>query len=165
MSMLTVRGSWGQYYDLGKNFYFANRATGYVNFSDDIPYLLRAGFGFRPDFIRGYERFVVEGKSFVSNRSSFRWKFLSGVNQLSRRSIIPQFQTLPYAFYLKAFLDLGYVGEPLNVTEGNFFNQTLLLGAGVGLDVVTYYDFVVRFEVSVNKEGQTGFFINFRSAL
>jgi len=165
LNMLSVRASWGQYFDLGKNFYLANRISGSVNFSDQIPYLQRSGFGYRPDFIRGYERFVVEGKSFVSNRSSFRWKFLSGINQLSKRSIIPQFQTLPYAFYLKAFLDLGYVGEPLAVTEGNFFNQSLLLGAGVGIDMVTYYDFVVRFEFSVNKEGQTGFYINFRSAL
>lgn len=165
LSMLTVRASWAQYYDLGKNFYLANRISGSINFSDKVPYLQRSGFGYRPDFIRGYERFVVEGKSFVSNRSSLRWKFLSGVNQLSKRSIVPQFQTLPYAFYLKAFLDLGYVGEPLAVTEGNFFNQSLLLGAGVGIDMVTYYDFVVRFEFSVNKEGQTGFYINFRSGL
>ncbi len=167
INMFTVRASWGEYFDLGKNFYLANRISGYYNFNDtnDIPYLLRSGFGYRPNFIRGYERYVVEGQSFISNRSAFRWKFLSGVNQLSKRSIIPQFQTLPYAFYLKAFLDLGYVGEPLDVTQGNFFNQTLLLGAGMGLDVVAYYDFVVRFEFSVNKEGQTGFFINFRSAL
>lgn len=165
LSMLTVRGSWDQFFDLGKNLYLANSISGSYNFSDDIPYFQRSGFGYRPDFIRGYEPYVVEGQSFVSNRSSFRWKFLSGINQLSKRSIIPQFQTLPYAFYLKAFIDLGYVGEPLAVTQGNFFNQELLLGAGIGLDMVTYYDFVVRFEFSVNREGQSGFYINFRSAL
>ena len=162
--MLTIRASWGQYFDLGKNFYLANRITGYYNLSDEIPYLQRAGFGYRPDFIRGYEPYVIEGTSFVANRSAFRWKFLSGVRELSKRSLIPQFQTLPYAFYLKAFIDLGYVGEPLPGIEGNFFNETLLMGAGLGLDMVTYYDFVVRFEFSVNREGQTGFFVNFRSA-
>ena len=164
LDMLTVRASWGQYFDLGKNFYLANRITGYYNLSDEIPYLQRAGFGYRPDFIRGYEPYVIEGTSFVANRSAFRWKFLSGVRELSKRSLIPQFQTLPYAFYLKAFIDLGYVGEPLPGIEGNFFNETLLMGAGLGLDMVTYYDFVVRFEFSVNREGQTGFFVNFRSA-
>ena len=167
LDMLSIRGSYGQYFDLGKNFYLANRITGFYNFNepDDIPYLQRSGIGYRPNFIRGYEPYVIEGTSFVTNRSALRWKFLSGTQQLSKRSIIPQFQTLPYAFYLKAFLDLGYVGEPLSVTENNFFNQNLILGAGLGLDVVTYYDFVVRFEFSVNKEGQGGFFINFRSAL
>ena len=165
LDMLTIRASYGQYFDLGKNLYLANRMTAYHNFSNDIPYALRAGFGYRPDFIRGYERFVVEGRSYYSNRTAFRWKFWSGVKELSQRALIPQFRTLPFAFYLKAFLDLGYVGEPLAVTEGNFFNKTLLLGGGLGLDMVTYYDFVVRFEYSVNREGQGGFFINFRSAL
>lgn len=167
LDMLTVRGSYGQYFDLGKNFYLSNRIDAYYNFneSNEVPYLQRTGFGYRPNFIRGYEPYVVEGTSFVSNRSALRWKFFSGIRQISKRSIIPQFQTMPYAFYLKAFLDLGYVGEPIPSTAGNFFNQTLLLGGGLGLDVVTYYDFVVRFEYSVNLEGQGGFYINFRSAL
>lgn len=165
LDMFTVRANYDQFFDLGKNFYLGNSFTGYYNFSDDIPYMQRAGFGYRPDFIRGYEPYVVEGTSYVSNRSALRWKFWSGVSQLSKRSIVPQFQTMPFAFYLKAFVDLGYVGEPLPVTEGNFFNQEMLLGAGLGLDIVTYYDFVVRFEFSVNKEGQSGFYVNFRSAL
>ena len=165
LSMFTVRASASNFFDLGKNFYFANSIEGYHNFSNEIPYILRSGFGYRPDFIRGYERYVVESNSFISNKTEFKFKFLSGIQQLNQRSMVEQFRTLPYAFYLKAFVDMGYAGNPINSTTNNFFNQELLLSAGLGLDVVTYYDFVVRFEFSVNRQKQTGFFVNFRGAL
>ena len=165
LNMLVVRGSYGQYFDLGKNLYLANRITGQYNFSDDIPYLNRSGFGYRPDFIRGYERNVVEGKYFALNQSSFKWKFFSGVKELYKNSRIEQFRTMPFAFYIKAFIDVGYVGDPLPFTNGNFLNDRMLIGGGIGIDIQTYYDFVVRFEYSVNRHRQSGFFVNFRSAL
>jgi hypothetical protein len=36
-------------------------------------------------------------------------------------------------------------------------------GYGVGLDLITYYDFVMRMEYSINKMKQSGFFIHFAS--
>jgi len=165
LNMFSVRGSTSNFFDLGGKLYLANSLEGYYNFSDEIPYMLRSGFGYRPDFIRGYERYVVESNAFVSNRSEFKYKFLSGIQELSRRSLIDQFRTMPYAFYFKAFVDMGYAGDPIRSTTNNFYNKELMLSAGLGLDIVTYYDFVVRFEFSVNREKQTGFFVNFRSAL
>jgi outer membrane protein assembly factor BamA len=165
LNMFTIRASANNNFNLGKNWFLGNTIEGYANFSDNIPYILRSGFGYRPDFIRGYERFVVESNAFVSNRSELKFKFLSGIQELSRRSLVQQFQTMPYAFYLKAFLDLGYSGDPLASTTNNYFNNDLLMAAGIGLDIQTYYDFVVRFEFSVNRQGNTGFFVNFRSAL
>ena len=164
LDMFTVAGSYGQYFDLGGDFYLANHMTFRYNFSDSIPYLNRSGIGYRPNFIRGYERDVVEGEYLTTNHSEFKWKFFSGVKELSRRSKIQQFQTLPFAFYLKAFVDLGYVGTPLPSIVGNSLNEKLLIGGGIGLDVQTYYDFVVRFEYSINREGNSGFYINFKSA-
>ncbi|MFT7055676.1 MAG: outer membrane protein assembly factor BamA [Roseivirga sp.] len=165
LNMFTVRASANNNLVLGKNLYLGNTIEGYVNFSDDIPFILRSGFGYRPDFIRGYERFVVESNAFVSNRSELKFKFLSGIQELSQRRLVQQFQTMPYAFYLKAFLDMGYAGDPLPSITGAYFNNELLLAAGIGLDIQTYYDFVVRLEFSVNRQGNTGFFVNFRSAL
>ncbi|MGW8122083.1 BamA/TamA family outer membrane protein [Roseivirga echinicomitans] len=165
LNMFSVRASTSNFFNLGRKLYLANTLEGYYNFSDDTPYMLRSGFGYRPDFIRGYERYVVESNKFVSNRSEFKYQFLSGIQELSRRSLIDQFRTMPYAFYLKAFVDMGYAGAPIPSATNNFFNKELMLSAGLGLDIVTYYDFVVRFEFSVNRQKQTGFFVNFRSAL
>jgi len=164
INMLVAKVAYGQYAELGKNLFLANHFSFKYNFSDDIPYINRSGIGYKPDFVRGYERDVVEGKYYATNRSEFKWRFFSGSQELYSNSKIQQFQTLPFAFYLKTFIDFGYVGTPLPFIEGNQLNEKLLMGAGIGLDIQTYYDFVVRFEYSINKEGATGFYINFKSA-
>lgn len=165
INMLSTRGTYSKFFDLGKNFYQANRFEVFKNWSNNIPYSKRRGFGYRPDFIRGYERYVVETDFLISYRTSVKWKFLEGVTKLNERSVIPQFRTIPYAFYLNAFMDVGYAGEPLLNTENNFWNNEMIGSIGVGLDIVTYYDFVMRLEYSINREGNTGFYFNFRSAL
>ncbi|OEJ99957.1 POTRA domain-containing protein [Roseivirga misakiensis] len=165
LDLFTARISYAKYFDLKKGFYLATRTEAFKNFSSDIPYLIRSGFGYRPDFIRGYERFVVESNALISHRSALRLKVLDGVQELSRRSLINQFRTLPYAFYIKVFIDTGYTGNPLPNTENNFFNNQFLGSIGLGVDLVTYYDFVFRLEYSVNKQGNTGLFFNFKAAI
>ena len=165
INMLNTRASYGKYFDLGKDIFQANRIEVFKNWGDQIPYIRRTGYGYSPDFIRGYERYVIETDFLISYRTALKWEFLEGITKLNERSIIPQFRTLPYAFYLKVFMDLGYAGSPLLNTENNFWNNDVIGSLGVGLDVVTYYDFVMRIEYSINREGDTGFYFNFRRAL
>jgi len=164
-NMLTTRLTYAKFFKLNDKFYFANRIDAYNNSAQNIPYFIRSGFGYRPDFIRGYERFVIESNRYISNRTALRFKVLEGVQELSRRSLINQFRTLPYAFYLKIFMDAGYAGNPIQSTENNFFNNEWIGSIGLGVDIVTYYDFVFRLEYSINREGTTGLFFNFKSAL
>ena len=45
-----------------------------------------------------------------------------------------------------------------------FFKKFILstvFGTGIGIDFVTYYDKVIRFEYGVNDMGETGLFIHF----
>ena len=165
ISMTTVRMDYSTYTQLGEKLFWANSVDVYKNFANDIPYLVRSGFGYNPDFIRGYERYVVESDFLGSFRTSLRYQLLKGVKELNKRSMVDQFRTLPYAFYLKVFMDAGFAGDPLRSNTNNFYNNQWIGSVGLGLDIVTSYDFVVRFEYSLNREGNTGFFVNFRSAL
>ncbi len=56
-------------------------------------------------------------------------------------------------------MDAGYVVN--NRSFSGELPNSLLLSGGVGLDLVTYYDIVTRFELSMNKMGEHGFFIHF----
>ena len=56
--------------------------------------------------------------------------------------------------------DLGYANSPFN-TQPNTLNNQLLWGGGLGIDLVFYYDFVLRLQYSANKEGDRGFFLDF----
>jgi len=75
-----------------------------------------------------------------------------------------KFNKLYYAFYLNVFADFGYVSDNRNINTNPLSNQ-LLPGYGVGLDFVTYYDFVLRVEYSFNKMGESGFFISFMPSI
>lgn len=165
ISMTTTRISYGKYFKMGKRLYQANRVELYKNFSGHIPYVSRSGFGYRPDFVRGYERYVVESDMLISYRTALKFQFLEGVLGLNEKAMISQFRTIPYAFYFKTFVDLGYSGDSLLNTENNFYNNELIGSIGAGIDIVTYYDFVIRLEYSINREGNSGFYFNFRTAL
>jgi hypothetical protein len=54
---------------------------------------------------------------------------------------------------------MGYVydAEPMNNKLGNKF----LIGAGTGIDWVTYYDIVIRTECSFNRFGEVNFNMSF----
>ena len=40
--------------------------------------------------------------------------------------------------------------------------EKMLLGTGIGLDTVTFYDLIVRMEYTFNIEGDHGFFLHVR---
>jgi hypothetical protein len=73
----------------------------------------------------------------------------------------PQFNKAYFASYLTLFSDWGYVDAADPNTQNNFLANTPLWGYGVGIDMVFYYDAVIRFEYSFNQLNQKGFFLHF----
>jgi hypothetical protein len=74
-----------------------------------------------------------------------------------------QFRHIPISIYLKTYADLGYVQnypyyEELDINTR--LSNNVLAGTGFGLDVVGFYDIVLRFEYSFNAEGEQGFFFH-----
>jgi hypothetical protein len=67
------------------------------------------------------------------------------------------------ALYINAFFDAGYVSGGGFETRNSLVNQ-YLYSAGLGLDLVTYYDKVVRVEGSLNALGDVGIFVHFKQA-
>ncbi len=62
--------------------------------------------------------------------------------------------------YANLFFDAAYVDDKYTYELNPLSNQ-LLWGTGIGIDMITYYDLVLRLELSVNKQKDTGFFISF----
>jgi hypothetical protein len=72
---------------------------------------------------------------------------------------LEQFSYLPIAIYIKAFADFGYVENyPLYDEKGlnQQFSNKLLRSAGVGVDMVTLYDLVLRIEYSFTNQTAAG---------
>ncbi len=164
LSRLWMRASFAQYFPLENNFYLSSRITGLASFPKRQAYFNTAAIGYRPDDIRGYDLYVVEGQNYLLNKISLK-KLLFFKEQKIRSIPIPQFQTIPIAVYLKTFFDSGYVDNELSDPENKPLSNRYLFGGGAGLDIVTYYDLVLRLEYSFNDRGNSGFFVNIRAGI
>jgi hypothetical protein len=129
---------------------------------DEIPFYFQQGLGF-DRYVRGYEPFVIFGKESYLLKSNLKYAIL--------RPTVKEFDWIPHRKFRKAFLaiysnifvDAGYC-TPFADSEQNLYHQALI-GAGVGLDFVTYYDLVLRVEAARNIEGLNGIYLSFVSPL
>jgi outer membrane protein assembly factor BamA len=156
---------YSRYFDLGKNWYFSSTATGSVSLPLDQPYFLFEGLGFNQNIIRGFELDVIEGPRYLITKSNIRKRVLNSHINLPW---VPfeQFRKVPIAMYVKAFFDAGRVQNfPLYTRLGynDRLSNNLLYGVGLGVDIVSFYDFVIRPEYSLNSEGEFNFFLNFKA--
>ncbi|MCB0520430.1 MAG: BamA/TamA family outer membrane protein [Lewinellaceae bacterium] len=123
------------------------------------PYYNSTALGYEPDFLRGYEFYVVDGLDFVYQKSSLRYELFNSSINWGRLMIFDGLKIMPLKFYLVLHNELGYVNNPFYKT-GNPLSNELLWGTSIGLDMVIYYNKVFNFEISRNHLGELGFFLH-----
>lgn len=124
-----------------------------------IPYYLQEGLGYT-HYVRGYEYYVIDGQHFALGRFNALFTLLRPRIQRLRFMPLEAFRTLHLALYLNAFVDGGRVWDD-RYADANPLANTWMSGAGLGLDLVTSYDQVLRAEGAVNGRGELGFFLHF----
>ena len=129
-----------------------------ASWKDEIPYILNQAFGFE-DYLRGYEYYVIDGSQFAITKTAVKWALLPTTEV--QLSIIPweQFSKSHFSIYFSIFADMGYVYNQKVVN--NPLNNEFLMSQGFSIDIVSYYDKLLRLECSRNHLGETGFFIHF----
>ena len=150
--------------DLGNNFFLSNNTVAYWSNPSAQPYSLYGGMGYKRTFVRGYEIYVIEGPLWGLNKTTLKKKIF---HRTYRLAALPweRFQHLPFAIYLKAYFDFGYVKNfPFYKEQSlnTLYTNRLIGGSGLGLDFVTAYDAVFRVEYTVNREGAHGFFLHLK---
>lgn len=164
VNMLEANVTYARHFDLKKGWYLANFTSGYLGSRSNQPYSMFGALGYRSQLVRGYEIFVIEGPLFALNKTTLKKRIFSRVWHFDEMPAA-QFRHFPLDIYLKMYTDLGYVQnypfyEKLDLNTR--LSDRLLAGAGFGLDVVTFYDTVFRFEYTFTREGTRGFFFNLR---
>jgi hypothetical protein len=152
--------SYKQYWQISERYYFGASLIGSYSEKKDEPYYLAPAVGYGSDNIRGYDYYVINGQYFGIYKMNLTYELLP--TQVHDFKFIPseKFSKVHYAIYVNIFTDAGYVYDNHFYPQNVLANQ-LLYSGGIGLDFVTYYDKVIRFEYTINKEGQSGLFINF----
>ncbi len=161
LDVLDFRATHDRYFGLGKKFYLSVYTKGVVSTPNNQSYKLFPSLGKREDFVRGYELYLIEGSSFALNKLSFKRLLFKGAKQFNSLRL-KQFNKFPYALYLKTYFDMGYVNNFNEYEQNNRFTNRLIYGTGLGVDFVTWYDFVIRTEYSINHDKEHGIFFHFR---
>jgi outer membrane protein assembly factor BamA len=153
--------AFARYIPLKHNFFLSNLTSGYISTPSKLPYANYGALGYRRQILHGYEIYVIEGPAFAINKTTF--KKLLFARQLNL-SVMPieQFRHIPLAIYLKTYADMGYVKNYPNYTTSGRLADKFIYSGGAGIDIVGSYDMVLRFEYSVNAEGDHGFFFNMK---
>jgi outer membrane protein assembly factor BamA len=164
VSKVEVTVNYSKFLDLNKGFFLSNNIVGYWSSPERLSYSAYGALGYRKQFVRGYEIYVIEGPQYFLNKTTFKKRIFSRVYHWKAMPI-PQFRHIPFAIYLKTYADLGYVNnyprydlEQVNTTLTN----KLLTGAGLGIDIVGSYDTALRIEYSFNGLGERGLFIHIK---
>lgn len=150
--------------EFGHDLYFSLYSMFSFNSSHRQPYALIYGIGYDRQYIRGYERFVIEGPNFNLNKFTMKKRIFNREYSVGNMKF-SQFRHLPIAIYLKGFADVGYVQNYPFYENSNMntrLTNTPLAGAGIGLDIVTYYDSVLRFEYTFTSQATSGLFLNIK---
>lgn len=160
--VFTARIAAARYLTLAKRWFWASKCD--VEFSDPArqPYYGSRALGYDNRFARGYERYVVEGRFNTFTRNSLRFKALSTVWNMNWLPL-KQFRYIPIDLYISGYGDAGYVDNPHVLPENRRLANTLLVGYGIGLNLVTFYDVVFRTEFSLTRQGDKGLFFSFLS--
>ncbi len=139
--------------------YMQFQASGILKVPFKQPYYNKRVMGGSDLYMRGMEYFVVDGVAGGVARATF----IKQVLNLNFKNPLPvkNVERIPIKLYLKAYGDAGYSYNPS--PGNNTFNNKLLRTWGVGIDIITIYDIVLKLEYSYNQIGQRDLYIHSKS--
>ena len=145
--------------DLGRKWSFNWESKGVLKVPFDQPFYNTMMFGYQDMYLRGLEKYVIDGVAGLMSKQTIRKELF--------RFNVPTFistgahSKIPFRFYAKAYADAGYSYN--QTAPENSLTNKMMYTAGFGLDIVTFYDFVFRFDYSFNQLGENGLFLHFKN--
>ena len=156
-SYLNLTGSINS--ELMPRVYFENAAKFRITKDENLPCLYSRALGYAT-YLRGFEYYTIDGNAYAISVNNLKYNIIP--TRKFQFSLLPweQLSKMHIALYSNVFFDLAYVeGRYYNVL-GNTLPNKLLYSTGLGIDVVSYYDQVFRFEFTFNSLGEKGFFLH-----
>jgi len=142
-----------KYLPLNKNWFVTLNAAGSIRLPFKQPYYFQKMMGYGNLQLQGYEFYVVDGVAALAGKASLTRKlFATQLKFKKGGKLIPP--TIPFKFYGKIFGNTGYVHSENRGT--NLLANKVLLSGGIGLDIVSFYDFTFRIEWAFNHLGENG---------
>jgi outer membrane protein assembly factor BamA len=146
------------HHKLANRLYFNNATKARYRQEKFLPYALNRGLGYREN-LSGYEPYVMDGSDYFITKYNLKLQVIKPTTQTIPFIPWEQFNKIYYALYLNLFADAGYVNNLFPAPTNTMVNSWQF-STGIGLDLVTYYDQVIRVDFAVNRYGEYGFFFH-----
>ncbi len=144
--------------ELARRIYFYNTTKARFSTEKRLPHILNRGLGYN-EFLSAYEPYVMDGSDFFISKYNLKLELIKPTTKTLPLIRMEQFNKVHYAVYMNLFADAGYVNyefpNPTNTMVNNWQFST-----GIGLDLVTYYDQVLRVDLAINRYGEYGVFFH-----
>lgn len=124
----------------------------------NLSYYNRQAVGYEDFTLRGYELYVIDGSDFLLYRTALRYKLKEATFNWGKLMILDSFRKMPYSIHPRLSIEAGYVYNQKS-TKDNPLDNSLLIGGGLGIDVVLFYKLGLSFEYSINRQGDKGVFM------
>lgn len=161
INTLYVEPTFAYYQPLSKRFSAAVNIRGKASIlRNQAPYFNNRSLGYRPDYMRGYEYYVVDGMDYVMMRASLRFQWLDKNLSINKKKKDKQRQYFPLKIYSTIFHDEAFVNNPFYADSNTFANRHLW-SVGMGLNLLIYNDFLMRIEYTLNHTGEHQPYLHF----
>ena len=162
---LAAEAEFYQYFSAGRRWTFETGANVHATLAAAaIPFYNRHGLGYTDDqYIRGYDRYVLDGQDWGYAKASARYKFLDFQYDFGEIMPIKSIRYMPVRLYATLNGDAAYVRDRY-FPQNNPFANRFLYGTGVGVDCRIWYENVFSFEYLVNHRGERDLFFRVKIA-
>jgi len=142
---------------IANRLYFYNATKARYSTEKTMPYFLDKALGYKEN-LRGYEPYVIDGSDYVISLYNLKVQVVKPNSFTIPFIGMEQFNKISYAVYVNAFADFGYVNNDFPNPTNTMVN-TWQFSAGLGIDLLTYYDRVFSIYYAINRYGEHGLFL------
>lgn len=147
-----------KYEQISSRWFLAGGMAAFYALPPNSPFIFEHGLGFDRKFVRGYEDYLFLSTQYLLLKSGLMYAILSPREFRLPVINMDQFKKVHLAMYLGPFADLAFAGSATGHAKAA--GAGYLMGYGLGLNIVTYYDKVLRLEFSRNRKGETGLYVH-----
>ena len=156
INQLEITGGYSWYKPITKKIFYGLNLKAKISFPERQSFYNTRGLGYFQELVRGYELYVVDGSSYFLVRNNLKYQLVNSKIHVKFLKI-KQFNTIPIGIYPNVFLDYGYVNSFNSIENKSKLANRSIYGGGFGLDFVTYYNMVIRFNYSINDRNEKNF--------
>lgn len=146
-----------KYWSLGNKWYASTQFQGNIKLPFEQAYINQQALGYDNTYVRGMEYKIIDGVAYAISKFNLKREIFNfSINTIFKKS--KTLNKIPFRIYAKTFADMGYSYNRQDFVSK--LNNTFLGSAGVGLDIITFYDLQIRIEYSINQLGQNRLFLH-----